>query len=122
MFGQVIKKVRKEKGMTQEDVARALNVKTSEISQYESGKRLPRLNTFLMLLDLFNLTADEALGREVEAVCDNSNYGRCRISAKDIDILLAIKSNRRIYEKFYINPLRFVQIIDVNFDKLFPKK
>ena len=75
MFGQVIKKVRKEKGMTQEDVARALNVKTSEISQYESGKRLPRLNTFLMLLDLFNLTADEALGREVEAVCDNSNYG-----------------------------------------------
>lgn len=98
MFGQVIKKVRKEKGMTQEDVARALNVKTSEISQYESGKRLPRLNTFLMLLDLFNLTADEALGREVEAVCDNSNYGRCRISAKDIDILLAIKSNRRIYE------------------------
>lgn len=122
MFGQVIKKVRKEKGMTKEDVARALNVKTSEISQYESGKRLPRLNTFLMLLDLFNLTADEALGREVEAVCDNSNYGRRRISAKDIDILLAIKSNRRIYEKFYINPLRFVQIIDVNFDKLFPKK
>ena len=30
MFGQVIKKVRKEKGMTQEDVARALNVKTSD--------------------------------------------------------------------------------------------
>lgn len=51
----MIKKLRAERGMTQEDVAIGVNVGKSAISMYESGQRSPTFETLEALADFFNV-------------------------------------------------------------------
>ena len=42
MFADKLKNLRKEKGLTQKELAAIINVSTSAVSQYERGKAIPR--------------------------------------------------------------------------------
>ena len=48
-IGAKIKQLRKEKDLTQEQLAEYLNVSISAVSQWESGKTLPDLSLILPL-------------------------------------------------------------------------
>ena len=39
MFADKLKKLRKDKGLTQEELAAIINVSTSAVSQYERGRQ-----------------------------------------------------------------------------------
>ena len=41
MYGERLKELRKEKGLTQNDLAKVLNVTQDSISLWEKNKRLP---------------------------------------------------------------------------------
>jgi len=56
MVGQRLKEARQLQNLTQKQLADLIGVKPSEISQYESGKRTPRWNTFNKILDALNGT------------------------------------------------------------------
>lgn len=51
----MIKKLRTERGLTQEDVASGVAVGKSTISMYESGQRSPTFETLEALADFFNV-------------------------------------------------------------------
>ncbi len=53
--GEMIRKLRTDRGMTQEDVAIGVNVGKSAISMYESGQRSPTYETLEALADFFNV-------------------------------------------------------------------
>lgn len=53
--GEMIKKLRSERGLTQEDVAIGVEVGKSAISMYESGQRSPTFETLEALADFFNV-------------------------------------------------------------------
>lgn len=48
-LGEQIQTARKAKGLTQDALARAINVTRQTISNYESGKRLPDVSTLMLL-------------------------------------------------------------------------
>lgn len=56
LIGEVVYKLRKEKGITQEQLANFIGVSTAAVSKWESGTSypditlLPAIATFLMLL------------------------------------------------------------------------
>ncbi len=50
-----IEKLRKEKGLTLQQVADAIGVGNNTISRYENGKREPKLETWLKLAEFFNV-------------------------------------------------------------------
>lgn len=56
-----IQEKRKQKGMTQEELAEALFVSRQAISKWEMGKSLPSLDVFLELTKLFDVTIDYML-------------------------------------------------------------
>jgi transcriptional regulator with XRE-family HTH domain len=58
-----IKELRDERGLTQEEVAKCLNVKQNTISGYETELREPDQETLLRLTDLFGVSIDYLLGR-----------------------------------------------------------
>jgi transcriptional regulator with XRE-family HTH domain len=64
MIGERLKKLRKAKGMTQEQVAAYLNAAKSTVSQYENNVNEPDLKTLVKLADLFGVTVDFLFGRE----------------------------------------------------------
>lgn len=62
MFPERLKQIRKEKGMTQIDLAKTLGVSSSTVAMWETGKRKPSFDMFDRLTEVFNLSLDYILG------------------------------------------------------------
>lgn len=63
-FSETSKALRKEKGLSQVQLAEALKVSKACISMIEIGKNEPTANTLLKYADFFQCTTDYLLGRE----------------------------------------------------------
>ena len=63
-FGQRLARLRKEKGLTQEDVASQITISPQAVSKWENDNSEPDLDTLNKLADIFNCSVDELLGRE----------------------------------------------------------
>ncbi len=61
MFCEKLKKARKNKKLSQEQVANILNIARSNISKYENGNLEPTLQTLKELCLLYEVSADELL-------------------------------------------------------------
>ncbi len=61
MFCEKLKKARKNKKLSQEQVANILNIARSNISKYENGNLEPTLQTLKELCQLYEVSADELL-------------------------------------------------------------
>ena len=57
-IGNFIKKLRKEKGMTQSQLAEKLNISFQSVSKWETGETLPDTNILLSLCDVLDTTVD----------------------------------------------------------------
>lgn len=62
-FGVVIKQLRKDKGITQDQLASLLKVSRSTIGMYETGSREPDFETCEAIADIFNVDMDYLMGR-----------------------------------------------------------
>lgn len=61
MIGDRICELRKDRNMTQDDLAEYLNVTRSSISNYETGLNEPSLESVRKLSTLFNVSSDYLL-------------------------------------------------------------
>ncbi len=59
-----IKELRKEKGLSQAELAKALFVNQTAVSQWERGATMPSPNMLNTLADYFHVTTDYLLGRD----------------------------------------------------------
>lgn len=62
-FAATIKRLRLERGITQEQLASMLKVSRSTIGMYETGSREPDFETCEAIADIFNVDMDYLLGR-----------------------------------------------------------
>ena len=62
-LGKNIYNLRKEKGMTQEEMAAELGVTAAAVSKWEKGATLPDVLMLCAIADYFGVTTDELLGR-----------------------------------------------------------
>ncbi|WDV44496.1 helix-turn-helix transcriptional regulator [Clostridiaceae bacterium M8S5] len=62
-FGNVLKTLRKEKGLTQSKLGELLNTSHATINRYENNVYQPDLSTLDKLANIFNVTTDYLLGR-----------------------------------------------------------
>ncbi len=65
-IGQRIKKLRRERDITQEQLAEYLNLSASAISQWECDRVMPDISQLPLLANLFEVSADTLLGIDVE--------------------------------------------------------
>lgn len=63
-FSEISKYLRKEKGLSQIELAKALKVSKACISMIEIGKNEPTANTLIRYADFFCVSTDFLLGRE----------------------------------------------------------
>ena len=64
MLNLRIAKMRKEKGVTQEDVANFLKITNKTYSAYETGRNQMNYETLCLLADFFEVSTDYLLGRQ----------------------------------------------------------
>jgi transcriptional regulator with XRE-family HTH domain len=59
-----LRMLRESKGMTQEDLAKALNISRSRLASYEQGQREPGFELLEEIADFFNVDMNYILGKE----------------------------------------------------------
>lgn len=66
MFSERLKELRKEKGISQYDLANDLGIVQSNIGNWESGRREPNYETVIRLARYFDVTVDYLIGASDE--------------------------------------------------------
>lgn len=90
-IGRFIAKCRKEKNMTQQELAELLGVTDRAVSNWENGKNMPDLSLFKSLCNILDITMNELLSGEKlskenyqekfeENILDTINYSNKRIA------------------------------------------
>lgn len=62
IFGEKLKRLREEKGLTQENIARKLCISRATVSKYESGRRKPDIETMKTLSKYYGVSVDYIIG------------------------------------------------------------
>ncbi len=69
-FGEKLKQLRKDAGMTQAELAKRLNVTKSVVSYYELQERNPSPDVLIRLAGIFHVTTDYLLGIDHRKMID----------------------------------------------------
>lgn len=64
MFAQKVKQLRKERKLTQQQLADKLFIEQTTVSSWERGKAFPDTSRLQEIADFFGVGVDELLGRE----------------------------------------------------------
>lgn len=100
-FGEFLYTLRKEKGMTQAELADALGVTNKAVSKWETGEAMPETALLKPLARIFNVTVDELLdGKRADGVpyCENEEP-KTTVSEKDIEEFFTRKIKQHFFEK-----------------------
>ncbi|WP_271397528.1 helix-turn-helix domain-containing protein [Salinicoccus roseus] len=60
-FGNKLKKLRMDEGMSQEDLSRELSVSRQAVYKWESNRGYPDIDNLIRISDIFNVTIDELI-------------------------------------------------------------
>lgn len=71
-FSQRLKQLRKDKHLTQAQVAQRIGVTASMVSSYETDIRLPSYEVLVRIADVFGVTVDYLLCRQEKRFLDIS--------------------------------------------------
>lgn len=73
-FHEKLQNLRKQKGLTQEELAEALYVSRTAISKRESGRGYPSIDSLKEIVKYFSVTIDELLSsNEVLSIAEEDN-------------------------------------------------
>lgn len=83
-FNRKLQELRKQRGLTQEELAEALYVSRTAVSKWESGRGYPGIDSLKAISEFFSISIDELLsGRELLAAAESDN-GRKTQRLRDI--------------------------------------
>lgn len=71
-FPSAITELRKSRGLTQKEAAKALGISQALLSHYENGLRECNLDFLLKISEFYDVTCDQILGRAVPACQDDT--------------------------------------------------
>lgn len=106
MLDENIKRFRKERGLTQEQLAEALGVTVGAVYKWENGRSTPEISMLLQLADLFGVSLDALVGFEAQngsaAALDERIFELQRQKKYSDAITEAEKALLRYPNNFYI--------------------
>ena len=73
-FNEKLQELRKQKGLTQEELAKSLYVSRTAISKWESGRGYPNIESLKAIAKFFSITVDELLSTdEILTIAEEDN-------------------------------------------------
>ncbi len=97
VFSERLQELMFEKDLNQSELAEKIGVKSSTISRYLSGQKIPEVEILVRLADYFNCTVDFLIGRS-ETFPQGAKYLKCPKFSQQLEkiILNSKKSKYRI--------------------------
>lgn len=96
-IGKIIKKLRRDKDMTQEKLAEYLNISTQAVSRWETDLAMPDITLLPALANIFNVTTDYLLGVDItkkkERITEYGNAANEANTKGDVETIISIWRN-----------------------------
>lgn len=101
-IGQIIYRLRKDKGITQQQLAKIIGVSTAAISKWESGNSYPDITLLPILAKFFNVTIDTLLNFDKDLSDEKVKeiYEECEELFNNSDMSTAIKRTKEYLNKY----------------------
>lgn len=106
-----VKELRVNRGLSQEELGNMMGVTKVSICGYENSARVPSLESLELLADIFEVSTDYLLGRELQVVSDKSNKYMGSFSEQDVEIIKELKRYPDIYRLISKDPKRTISRI-----------
>lgn len=100
MLGSRLKALRKEKKLTQKELAEKINVTNVSVSGYESGNRTPDTETLQKLADFFEVSTDFLLGRDDNSLPNLTKRDEIDVTKDLQKIIDGLEGNKDDYAHF----------------------
>ncbi len=97
MFGERLTQLRKQKGLSQNDLAEAIGISRQAISKYENGLAQPGLDKIAKLRDILGVSYADLLGKEPKQQITSNN-----VSSASITITSLINDRLGSYTGFQV--------------------
>lgn len=97
--GNTIRELRKQRRLSQTELAKGVHVSQATVTAWETGKAEPSSSALNTLANYFNVSADYLLGRETNSESEQVDikddpvvlsYGGKPVSKEDMDVIKAI--------------------------------
>lgn len=95
-IGMFLKQLRKEKEMTQEQLAEHFNVSSRTVSRWENGNNMPDLDILIEISDFYEVDLREILNGERKSEDMNKEVKETVLQAVDYTNTAAEKFNQRV--------------------------
>ena len=98
LLGKRIKTLRKQNGMTQEELGKLINVTKVSICCYEKETRVPTLETLLALADVFQVDINYFLGSDEYLVADTDVKYGISAAKEELEFIKEIRKHNNLYK------------------------
>lgn len=107
--GNRLTELRKNKGLTQEQVAKEISMNRTSLTRYENGERVPKANELISLSKLYNTTIDYILtGVSAENKSINEQTGLSDTTIERLKKFNNIPKNNSIDNKNFLPSLNLI--------------
>ena len=93
-FNEKLQQLRKQKALTQEELAKALYVSRTAISKWESGRGCPTIDSLKAISEFFGVSIDELIG-----------YDETQLQEEINNII------KKYWELYFLNPIEATKLI-----------
>lgn len=94
MLSENIKKLRKEKGMSQEELAAKLNVVRQTVSKWEQDLSVPDSEMLISIAEVFDVPVSQLLGETVETVDTKTELEKISQKLENLNEMIAQKNSK----------------------------
>ncbi|HEM3588549.1 TPA: helix-turn-helix transcriptional regulator [Streptococcus suis] len=102
-----LKALRKEKKLTQKELAEKIGIKQNSYSDWETGKNEPNLENIVKLAQLLDTTTDDLLGQTIYSKVDVTNF------LEDFDV-----NGLRNFSKDELDKLKWAIMFEITKNKI----
>ena len=85
VFADILKQLRNNREVSQDELAKAIHVSVSAISQYENDHTMPNLESLRLIAEFFDVSIDFLLGnspyQQLEEKLSQDYYNGCTVSS-----------------------------------------
>ena len=112
LFGKRLKELRKEAGLTQQELGDKLNLTKVSICSYENDTRMASIETLIDISNLFKVDIDYLIGTDSYIVSDNSEDYGLRMAKEEIDLIIELRKHSDLYSNLINNQKRTIELIE----------
>ena len=110
--GDRLRKLRKEKNLSQKELGDLIGVKKSTICSYEKQTRTPTIENIIDLMQIFNVTSDYLIGADyLIKTFSNQEETITTLTKEEIVFLEELKKNKLVYNIIIADPKRTAELI-----------